>query len=82
MRTTLSLEDDVAVLLERVQRTKKLKFKEAVNDALRSGLKQMLGPAETPKAFKSKAVDLGRCLIGDVDNVADALAYAEGENFR
>jgi hypothetical protein len=30
----------------------------------------------------TEAVSLGRCLIGDLDNVAEALAVAEGEAFR
>ena len=82
MRTTLTLEDDVAALLSRVQKARKLGLKEAVNDGLRNGLKQMLGPAGPPKPFKTKSVDLGRCLIGNLDDVAEALAAAEGEGFR
>jgi hypothetical protein len=31
---------------------------------------------------RTEAVSLGRCLIGDLDNVTEALAVAEGEAFR
>jgi hypothetical protein len=30
----------------------------------------------------TEAMSLGQCLIGDLDNVAEALAVAEGEAFR
>lgn len=82
MRTTLTLEDDVAALLERVQKSKKIGLKEAINEALRNGFQQMLVPAQPAKPFKTKSVDLGRCLIGNIDDTAEALALGEGEHFR
>ena len=82
MRTTLTLEDDVAALLDRVQKSRKIGLKEAINEALRSGFKQMLGPGDRPKPFKTRSVDLGRCLIGNIDDTAEALALGEGEHFR
>jgi hypothetical protein len=39
MRTTVTLEPDVAVLVQRVMRERRLTFKEAVNDALRAALR-------------------------------------------
>jgi hypothetical protein len=82
VRTTLTLEDDVAALLSRVQKTQKLGLKDAINHGLRNGLKQMLAATGRRKPFKTKSVDLGRCLVGNIDDVAEALATAEGENFR
>jgi hypothetical protein len=38
MRTTITLDDDVAVRLERVQREQGVSFKQAVNQTLRAGL--------------------------------------------
>jgi hypothetical protein len=38
MRTTLTLDDDVAALLQRRARVTGLPFKQVVNDAIRSGL--------------------------------------------
>ena len=32
--------------------------------------------------FRSGSVDLGRCLLGNVDNIAEVLAVAERESFR
>ena len=44
MRTTLTIDDDVAAALERLRKTRKLTFKALVNDALRQGLKEMNRP--------------------------------------
>jgi hypothetical protein len=38
MRTTITLDDDVAARLERLQRERGISFKEAVNATLRLGL--------------------------------------------
>lgn len=82
MRTTLSLEDDVAALLVRAQKTRKAALKTVVNEALRTGLKVMLAPPPRRKRFETQAVELGRCLVGNLDDVAEVLAVAEGENFQ
>lgn len=82
MRTTLTLDSDVAALLQRVRDARGATLKEAVNEALRRGLKQMSEPAPESQRRRTEVVSLGRCLIGDLDNVAEALAIAEGEAFR
>lgn len=82
MRTTLTLDDDVAALLARVQKARKAAQKAVVNEGLRHGLKQMLAPPQRRKRFETKAVELGRCLVGNLDDVAEVLAVAEGENFQ
>jgi hypothetical protein len=82
MRTTLTLDSDVAALLKRVREARGATLKEVVNDGLRRGLKQMTQRAAEDTRCRTEAVSLGRCLIGDLDNVAEALAVAEGEAFR
>ncbi len=82
MRTTLTLDDDVAVLLERVRKARQLGLKEAVNEALRHGLKEMTTPSQPRKVSQTRSVSLGRCLLGNLDDVSEALAIAEGEDFR
>ena len=77
MRTTLTLDPDVAALAERMQKARGCSFKALINDALRLGLRGM----ETP-SNRTPSVDLGRCLVGSLDDVAEALAAAEGERFR
>ena len=82
MRTTLTLDDDVAAQLRRIQRREDRSLKDVVNDALRRGLQELGQPPTARKPFRVKTYDVGRCLIGNVDNVAEALAIGEGENFK
>jgi len=82
MRTTLTLEDDVAKLLLHVRQSKRASLKAIVNEALRHGLSRMTSPAGPRRRFETKSVSLGDCLIGNVDDVAEALAVVEGETFR
>ena len=76
MRTTLSLDDDVAVLLEQMRKTRDTTFKRVVNDALREGLARLSSPAET-RAFRTQSVDLGSCYYPNLDNVWEVLDEAE-----
>jgi hypothetical protein len=82
MRTTLTVDKDVAVQLERVRRRRDGTLKEVVNEALRQGLQQMAAKPRPKKPFRTRAVSLGRCLIGSVDDVAEALVVAEGEKLK
>ncbi|MHB2017128.1 MAG: DUF2191 domain-containing protein [Candidatus Xenobia bacterium] len=83
MRTTLTLEDDVVVLLQKVQRRKHLKFKDVVNQALRSGLLQMERKAEQGRRkFRTTGLDSGPCLLGTLDNIGEVLSILEGDRWR
>jgi hypothetical protein len=82
MRTTLSLDDDVAALLDKVQKAKGLSFKQVVNEALRVGLRHLTTRTPHRSKFHTGKADLGRCLIGSLDDVSEALAAAEGETFQ
>jgi len=53
-------------------------MKALVNQALREGLQQ-LDTSEPQPIFQTDAVSVGRCLIGNLDNIADALELAENE---
>ena len=82
MRTTLTLDDDVAAALERLRRARGAKLRTLVNDLLREGLRQTRARPARSERFRTQAVDLGRARCASLDNVADALAVAEGEAFR
>ena len=82
MRTTLSLDPDVAALAQRMQQARGQSFKTVVNEALRHGLRAMASPSAPAAPYRTPAVDLGRCLAGSLDDVAEVLAVAEGEEFR
>jgi hypothetical protein len=82
MRTTLTIDDDVAATLERMRRAEDKSLKELVNQALRRGLRELTAPAKPREHSRTQPVSLGRCLIGDVVSVSEALAIAEGEDFK
>jgi len=81
MRTTLTLDDDVARRLERLRRARSMSLKESVNDLLRAGLDAGESPPKHARVVLPR-IDLGGSRIGGVDDVAAALAAAEGESFR
>lgn len=82
MRTTITLDDDVATLLKRVQKSSKRSLKEVVNVALREGLAQLERPDKPRALYAVRPLIVGRSLFGNMDDIAEALAVAEGEAFR
>jgi hypothetical protein len=82
MRTTLTLDDDVAAKLQQLRKVRGDNFKDLVNEALRVGLRQVAMPPKKLKPFRTVSVDLGRCFPGSVDNVAEVLAVAEDEAYK
>jgi len=82
MRTTPTIEDDVAALIRRLRERRKASLKTIVNEALRHGLKQMQEPSRPQRRRRTTVVSLGACLPGNLDDVAEALTIAEGENYR
>lgn len=83
MRTTLTLDDDLAVRLERMQAERGATFKDTVNETLRAGIEALEsgGASRRGEPFHTTPLPLGRRLVEDLDDVADALAVAEGEDF-
>ncbi len=79
MRTTLTIDDDVAAELERLRRTRDARMKDLVNDALRLGLREMTDPPKRKKPFR---FDGGRLLVASIDNIGELLAEIEGEWYR
>jgi hypothetical protein len=82
MRTTLTLDDDVAAALERLRESRDQSFKELVNEALRLGLQTLASPSKPREPFRTKVVDLGPCKLANLDNIAEVLAIAEGEDYK
>ena len=81
MRTTLTIDDDVAVRLERLWRERDANLKDVVNDALRRGLDCIEAPPKSRKPFRMRTFNGGKQLI-PIDNVAEAIALIEGENYK
>ena len=83
MRTTLTLDDDIAVQLTRLREERKMSLRDAVNASMRLGLTQMNNPAPTKrKSCRTPVFHATRSLLGDMTSTADMLAVAEGEDYR
>ena len=77
----MTLDADVAALLDQVRVKRDRSMKDLVNEALRRGLQDMAGRPKPRTPFRTRSVALGRVRIGSLDNVGEALAIAEGEDF-
>lgn len=80
MRTTLTIEDDVAFGLKRIQQSEPDKpFKVLVNEILRRGLQS---PKTTKKSvpFKVKSRPIGLRQDLNFDNIEEVLDILEGVN--
>ena len=82
MRTTLTIEDDVAAELERLRKERDLGRKQLINEALRRGLREMAERPKRKKPFRTRSFHTGGLLVKSIDNVAELLAEVEGETFR
>lgn len=80
VRTTLTLDADVAAKLEGEARRRRQSFKQVVNDLLRFALSAKRAAAKRP--FKVHARDLGLRAGLEYDNVSDLLEQVEGSRHR
>jgi hypothetical protein len=82
MRTTLTLDDDVAAKLKAESRRADRPFREIVNETLRRGLASRRVAARR-QAFKVDARDLGSLKPGlSLDNIAELIEQVEGSVHR
>jgi hypothetical protein len=78
---TLTIDDDVAVELKRLRRQQEVSLKQVVNETLRRGLHAKAQPPKSRKPFRMKTFD-GREQLIPLDNVAEAIALLEGEDYK
>lgn len=76
MRTTINLDDDVAVAVERLRREHGLGVSDAVNQLARAGLDRP--PRRT--TFRQRSAEIG--LTVDVTNIAEVLENLDGPSSR
>ena len=74
MRTTITLDPDVAALLKKVMREREVGFKQAVNDAIRAGL----ASAPPRKRFRQTTSDMGSPRV-DLTKALQLAAQLEDE---
>jgi hypothetical protein len=77
MRTTVTLADDVAAAVQRLQRERGLGMSEAVNELVRNGLVKQ---RQRPPAFRQETHDMGAGI--DYSNVGEALETLDGPSSR
>ena len=79
MRTTLTIDDDNAVRLERLRKKRATGFKEIVNEAIRSGLDRMDAPQEKREPFRIRTVNLGEPLFKSPGELKELIAQLDEE---
>jgi hypothetical protein len=86
MRTTLTIDDDVAVRLERLRAERRAGLKAVVNEVLRAGLDATeaarRGGDDDRAPYRIRPEQLGAPRLPNLDDVAEVLAFAEGEEWR
>lgn len=79
MRTTLTIDDDVAFGLKRIQQADPDRsFKEIVNDVLRKGLNPNANGSKVRNDFKIEPLNLGLREDLNFDNIEELLDQLEG----
>lgn len=78
MRTTLTLDDDVAARLKQLSRGGR--FRDVVNQALRRGLDRLEAREPAPE-YRVRPVAMGAKRT-DFDNIAEVLAEIEGDDYK
>ncbi|HEY1921977.1 MAG TPA: hypothetical protein VGG44_04365 [Tepidisphaeraceae bacterium] len=80
MRTTLTLDSDVAHEVEALSRDGR-PMKQIINEALRLGLPQLKKPT-APHPYRTKSHKMGLRAGHNLDNIAELLTQLEGESRR
>ncbi len=81
VRTTLTIDDDVATLLEKEMRRTGQPLKQTVNHLLRAGLQQAASPVRM-RAFKVKAKRIGLPAEWTSGSVSELIEMLEGPLYR
>jgi len=81
MRTTLTLDKDVAEQAKKLVAKLGKPFKQVVNEALRIGLDQLKRPAKR-KPYVTKPHTMGVRPGINLDNIAEVIEQIEGPDWR
>lgn len=80
MRTTLTIDADVAAELDRLRRDSDVSLKQLVNEALRLGLETISSSPKPSEPFKTRSADFGKPLVDNIDCTGEMLAI-DDEDF-
>lgn len=81
MRTTLTLDPDIAAKAKKGAAKLRKPFKEVINSALRVGLDEILAPPAA-KPYRTRPRPLGLRRGFSYDNISELIAAAEGEDHQ
>ena len=81
MRTTLTLEPDVATMLKKALAAGKQNFKDIVNEALRKGLASMDPTAKPKKRFVQRSWPNGGGVVPSPQEVKERLLQEDLERY-
>lgn len=82
MRTTLTIDDDLAIQIERLRRDREANLKDVINEALRRGLREMTMRKKPRKPFRTQPLEGVVPRMLNMDNIAEVIAIGEGEAFK
>lgn len=81
MRTTLTIDEDVAARIDRLLKSRRTTLKKLVNEALRLGLDRIEDPGNRARRYRTKPLE-GKPRVTDVDDIGAILSAYEGEGWR
>ena len=79
MRTTLTLDDDNAVRLERLRKERDVSLKDVVNQAIRCGLNEMETPPKRNEPYRTKVMNLGKSLFDSPEELKAMIRQLDEE---
>lgn len=82
MRTTLTLDPDVAARITAAVKQHRRPFKVVVNETLRAGLDALEKRDGRRRPHRTTGFAMGPSLVGSLDNIEEALARVEGERHK
>jgi hypothetical protein len=82
MRTTVSIDDDLALRLEHERLAEHKTFKEYLNQVIRAGLAAGARSRVPTERFRTESASLGGRLVGEAHSVSELLAVADGDGYR
>ena len=83
MRMTLTLDKDIEKRLEKLVQISNETKRAVINDLLRESLDRLdFKTDEVKTAYTTQSRNLGKCRFGNIDDISEALAVAEGEGFK
>lgn len=84
MRTTLTIDEDIAVVIARRRKERDTGLKEEINHLLRLGLAHAAEDERTDaerKPFRTRTLSTGKLLF-PIDDVEAAIQHAEGPSHK